>query len=264
MAHIAGKLGHVYGGALVLETCEAAWTAGSVASAMSTVAGKVGTNCTRATTTTCEATTLIQYKAISSTNITAYDGIYFWLRTSMATTAGQLQFLVDETNTCASPEESLNIPATGVATWHQCFARMTTPSALDAVLAVGLYQVANLDNGTFDVDDVEALAELDGIKSWSLDYTADTLEVTDFDDNGIKSYIAGGSGWSGSFEGFKEGVPLGIGSEVYLTFGESETAYQNWIGKVIITGAHPQTSHDGIVTYAYDFQGTGELQPPDA
>ena len=111
---------------------------------------------------------------------------------------------------------------------------------------------------------VDAASNVTGVKSWTLDYTADPLETTDFADAGVKSYVIGGSGWSGSFEGLKDGVPISIGSEVYLVLGESSTASQNWIGKVIVTGAHPNTAFDGVVTYSYDFQGTGALEVPMA
>jgi len=99
--------------------------------------------------------------------------------------------------------------------------------------------VTDLADGTFDIDDIEALKEIDGIKSWTLDYTADTLDATDFDSAGFKEYIVGASGWSGSFEGYKDGVPLSIGAEVYLVLGESTTANNNWIGKASLRVVMP-------------------------
>ena len=260
---ISGKVGNVYSSALLVEDCEDIWTQGAVGCTTSQTTGKVGTYATRVTTAAVGTNYLIQYEVVSL-NLSAYDGIYWWARSSLTTAAGDIQLLLDDTNTCASPLETLNFPALTAATWKQCFARLAAPTLLSSVLAVGQQQITDLADGTFDVDDVQALKEIDGIKSWTLDYTADTLEATDFDDAGTKAYIVGGSGWSGSFEGFKDTTPLGIGSEVYLVLGESTTAYQNWIGKVIITGCHPATSHDGIVTYSYDFQGTGELGTPGA
>lgn len=107
---------------------------------------------------------------------------------------------------------------------------------------------------------VDAASEVTGIKSWTLDYTADALETTDFDDAGVKTYIIGGSGWSGTFEGYKDGVPLPLaGAAVTIKLYESQTASQFWTGSAFIIGIHPATSHDGIVTYSYDFQGTGSL-----
>ena len=99
-----------------------------------------------------------------------------------------------------------------------------------------------------------------GIKSWTLDYTADTLETTDFEDVGIKSYIIGGKGWSGSFEGYKDAAPIAMaGAEITLTLNENATLF--WTGQAFITGIHINTSHDGIVTCSYDFQGTAALTP---
>jgi len=109
---------------------------------------------------------------------------------------------------------------------------------------------------------VDAASEVLGIKSWTLDYTVDTLDATDFDDAGTKAYIVGCSGWSGSFEGYKEGgvAPLTLaGAAVNLALKETQTDTQKWTGSAYITGIHVNTSHDGIVTYAYDFQGTGAL-----
>ena len=263
MAKVSGKAGHVYGGALLIEDCEDTWNEQVVAGVtLSTQTGKVGTNCARAATVTVGIAILMSEVIVK--NLAAYDGVYLWARSSLTTAAGDLQILLDDTANCASPLETLSLPVLTAATWKQCFVRLATPASDTALISIGLKSAVDLADGNFDVDDVEALAELDGLKSWTIDYTADVLETTDFADAGVKAYIIGGSGWSGSFEGFKDGAPLGIGSEVYLVLGESSTASQNWIGKVIVTGAHPNVAMDGIVTYGYDFQGTGALEMPGA
>lgn len=264
MSHISGKNGAVYTGATVVEDCEDAWTAGSGAIAVSTTTGKVGTNCARGTTTSLGADALMMYETISSKDLTSYDGIYFWFRSSVNTSAGDLHFLIDENNDCSAPEEAIDLPALTANTWKRCWCKMSNPSVLNAVLSVGIKQITDLADGTFDIDDVEAIAEVDGIKSWSLDYTADTLETTDFGDAGVKSFIIGGSGWSGTFEGLKDGVPLGIGSQVLLVLGESDTVGQNWLGDAFITGVSPSVAHDGTVNYTYTFQGSGSLECPAA
>ncbi len=111
---------------------------------------------------------------------------------------------------------------------------------------------------------VDTGSAVSGIKSWTLDYTADILETTDFADVGIKTYIIGGSGWSGSFEGFKDAAPLalavgGVVAPIALVLKENQTSTQWWSGTAFITGIHINTSDDGIVTYGYDFQGTAGL-----
>ena len=63
-----------------------------------------------------------------------------------------------------------------------------------------------------------AAATVVGIKSWTLDYTQDALETTDFGDSGLKNYIAGLSGWAGSFEGYKDGAPTALGAQTLIEF----------------------------------------------
>lgn len=104
-----------------------------------------------------------------------------------------------------------------------------------------------------------AAATVAGIKSWALDHTYIALETTGFDSSGHKAFIPGIDEWAGSFEGFKDGAPLAIGTEIALILLESAVATQKWLGQAIITGVHPKTSVDGAVEYSYDFQGTGAL-----
>lgn len=103
-----------------------------------------------------------------------------------------------------------------------------------------------------------------GVKSWSLDYVVDALETTDFGDSGHRSYIPGLDGWSGAFEGYKNGVPIGIGVQIALILEESTNTTQRWSGSAIITGCHPTVDVEGVVTYNYDFQGTAALTVPTA
>ena len=109
---------------------------------------------------------------------------------------------------------------------------------------------------------VDAASEVTGVKSWTIDYVFDTPEGTGFDSSGRREYVIGLSGWSGSFEGVKDGVPLTIGSSLSIALKESQTASQKFTGTAIVTGLHVTTAVDGIVTYSYDFQGTGALVIP--
>ena len=108
-------------------------------------------------------------------------------------------------------------------------------------------------------------SDVAGIKSWTLDYTVDILDTTDFADgaatNAARTFVPGLSTWSGSFTGFKDGAPQGLGftTAITLTLEESETATQKYSGSAWITGQHITTSVDGTVDYTYDFQGTSEL-----
>ncbi len=262
MAHLSGKNGGVYTESLLVEDCEDSWdehVEGGCTS--STTAGKVGTNAARVTTVAVGADVVMMSEVITK-DLTAYHALIFWARSSLSPSALSLKLQLDDTAECASPLESLVVPALTAATWQHCLAVLSDPSALASLISVGLYADIDLADGTFDIDDVRAVKEDQGIKSWTLDYVQEMLEVTDFANSGVRAYIPGGSGWSGSFEGFKDAAPLAIGSEVYLALGETDTPGQSWIGKAIIMAVHPSTGFDGLVTYSYDFQGTDALQVP--
>ena len=108
---------------------------------------------------------------------------------------------------------------------------------------------------------VDSPAAVTGIKSWSLEYTVAMLNTTDFADAGVSSFIPGITEWSGSFEGFKDGTPqaLTTGASVTLKLYETQQANEFWTGECFINAVRPSTDHDGIVSYTYDFQGTGVL-----
>jgi hypothetical protein len=102
-------------------------------------------------------------------------------------------------------------------------------------------------------------SEVVGIKSWKLDHTFDTLDSTGFDSSGHRYFLPSLDGWSGSFEGFKDGAPLTIGTEIALELKQSATSTQKYTGQAIIHGAHPSVSVDGLNVISYDFTGTGAL-----
>ena len=108
-------------------------------------------------------------------------------------------------------------------------------------------------------------AQVVGVREWSLADVNNPLETSGFDTGQDKAFIAGQNEWSGSFNGYKDGAPLGKGTAVAISLREVDgTATTYWTGNVIITGRQGGSSVDGLVTYAYDFQGTGALTPPSA
>ena len=119
---------------------------------------------------------------------------------------------------------------------------------------------------------VGASTAIAGINQWSLDYTVDMLETTDFAASGIATYIPGVNRWSGTFSGYKDGAPetLGTVSVVDLWMAETATAAaassqtRVWKGSAYLSGIHPTINFDGVAVYAYDFQGTASITPPTA
>lgn len=101
-----------------------------------------------------------------------------------------------------------------------------------------------------------------GIRSWAIDYTGDPLETTDFEDSGHKTFLMGLDGWTGSFEGFGQpgwSTNAALGTTYVGSFFVSGSTGSYYYGSVIITGASPATSVDGLNTVSYSFQGSGAL-----
>lgn len=258
MPAISGKTGHVYTNSLVVEDCSDTWNEQAIGGVtLSTTTGKDG-NAARATTVGVGVSILMS--EVISVDLSAYKTIMAWVRSSVATSAGNLQLLLDNTANCASPLETLNIPALLANTWTRVLLHLSNPAALTAVISIGLKQAIDLADGMFDIDDVRALKSVPGTGAWTLTYKSGTEETTDFDSLGIEEHISTILGWSGTFEGLKKDVPLSIGQQAWLSLSESTTAGQAWNGQAVITDVEPSVDTKGIVGYKYSFIGTGELQ----
>ena len=101
-----------------------------------------------------------------------------------------------------------------------------------------------------------------GVRAWSIDYVANVQDTSGYDTDQPKTFTVTQTEWSGSFEGFKDGAPLAIGTVLAAELHESAVATQKWSGNIYITAIRPGSSVDGVTTYAYDFQGTGVLTVP--
>ena len=138
MAHASGINGAVYSNNTLVEDCEDAWNEQVIGGCTSsTTTGKVGTNAARVTTVGIGATTVLESEVIAL-DLTAYDAVMFWARSSLSPSAGNLELLLDDTADCASPLENLDLPGLTAATWfmwcrtratcRQSFRKPATPS----------------------------------------------------------------------------------------------------------------------------------------
>lgn len=265
MGHISGKAGSVFLSSYLLEDCEDDWAneANVTSASHDHTDYKVGSASVKIVTATNLSTNaLVATEATTGTlDISACNGLTAWVKSSLAMDAGDWQLLTDETASCANPQAH-DIPALAASTWTFISINQDMSGGdYNAVVSVGLKQVTDLAALNFWIDDIRAYKAEAGIKSWTVDYTADTLETTDFGSAGVKEYIIAGSSWAGTFEGYKDGAPLAIGQQYGIKLYESATSTQIWTGFVVITGVHPSVGNDGVVSYAYDYQGTGALVP---
>ena len=143
-----------------VDDCELAWVAGSVNVAVTADATfeKVGTYCVKAVEAGGSgAGAILAYKAISSKNLTGCDKIEFWMYSSIALTAGQLQIHLSSTAIIASAEETIDIPAMTAATWYRHSLSLEAPHSDSAIISVGINQVSDVGAFTFYVDDIIAV-----------------------------------------------------------------------------------------------------------
>jgi predicted secreted protein len=107
------------------------------------------------------------------------------------------------------------------------------------------------------------------IANWSLDLGADDIDVTSFDSNGWKEFLAGLKEWSGSIEGNfvstdTDGQKAILqawvnGTELVFTFEVSSGV--SFTGNAYVKPSI-EVPVDGKASFSCDFQGTGPLILP--
>ena len=95
--------------------------------------------------------------SITSKDISEYDYIEFWIRSSVATSAGNLKILLDNTANCASPLETLNVPALSADTWTFCRVALSNPEIDTEIISVGLEYDSDLGACTVWLDDISVV-----------------------------------------------------------------------------------------------------------
>ena len=113
------------------------------------------------------------------------------------------------------------------------------------------------------------------IKNWSLDCGADDIDVSNFDSDGWKEFLAGLKEWSGSFEGNFVYDDPATGNKkgqkaIFQLWLNSEAAEisLNVNNEIELTGdalfkPSMEVPHDDKASFSCDYQGTGKLTLPD-
>ena len=142
----------------LLEDCEDAWTAGSNATVTAdTGFKKLGKASVKVVVVSAGASEILAYEDISSIDISDATKVEFWLYSSIAVSAGDLQIRLDDTAAIASAVESIDIPAMDANTWYRHSLSLANPQSDTAIISLGIFQVTNLADFTFYIDDVIAV-----------------------------------------------------------------------------------------------------------
>ena len=97
--------------------------------------------------------------SITSVNLAKYDYIEFWIKSTAATSAGNLKIHLDNGTVTADGNdlESLNVPALTEDTWKYCRVALNNPHTDTAIVSIGLEYDSDLGACTIHLDDIKAV-----------------------------------------------------------------------------------------------------------
>jgi hypothetical protein len=99
---------------------------------------------------------LLATDSITSTDISAYKYLKFWIKSSVTINSGDLQIMLDDTAGCISPKEQLNVGALVANTWTEKSLLLANPALDTDIISIGI--AMDNDKGTFNlwIDQIRA------------------------------------------------------------------------------------------------------------
>ena len=122
--------------------------------------------------------------SITSKDISKYDYIEMWVKSTVATSAGNLKLLLDDSASCASPIETLSLPALTADTWTYCRMALSSPELDTAIISVGFEYDSDLGACVVWIDDIKAVIDASALWErldshlWSIDKSNRNLVFT--------------------------------------------------------------------------------------
>ena len=125
----------------------------------------LGTNSSKIVLSSAIGAGRVAYENFSSVNLSGYTELHFYIRSSVVTSAGDLQIRVSEENTggTGASYEDLDVPALVADEWRACGVAFTGAAATrNAVLSVSLVVATDLGAQIVYIDDVKAVKKFTG------------------------------------------------------------------------------------------------------
>lgn len=145
----------------VIHNCDAVWDElvdGDVTASLDNNLEIEGSGCLKLVVAAgAGATDILATDAIISVDLYDCDQIEIWVRSTVALDAGDLQVLLDATASCASPLESLDIPATSANTGTHHVISLANAHLDGAIISVGIKMVTDKGAFTLYVDRIRAV-----------------------------------------------------------------------------------------------------------
>ena len=160
---------------LVLDDCEDAWDEDVPANftvSLDAADKMVGTSSVKVDIAAAAAADSILCEVVApGTALPKFTHLEFWIKCSIATTAGDFKIHLDDTAKCANAIEVLNVPALVANTWTHVRLALATPQLDSAIISLGL---------EYDVDIGACTVHLDDFRAVRLATVATPLQVSQF------------------------------------------------------------------------------------
>ena len=146
---------------LVIDDCEDAWDEDVPANftvSLDTTDKVVGTSSVKVDiAAAATAGTILCEVVAPGTALPKFTHLEFWIKSSVATAAGDLQILLDDTAKRVSPLETLNVPALVADKWTHVRVALLTPQLDTAIISLGLKYTVDIGACTIHLDDFRAV-----------------------------------------------------------------------------------------------------------
>ncbi len=146
---------------LLIDDCEDAWDEDVPANyvvSLDSIDKMVGASSVKVDISAAGVAGTILCEVVSpGTALPKFTHIEFWIKSSVATNAGDLQILLDDTAKCVSPIETLNVPALVANVWTHVRLALATPQLDTAIISLGLKYTVDVGACTIHLDDFRAV-----------------------------------------------------------------------------------------------------------
>ena len=144
-----------------LSTADSAWTAlTNVTSTADTSDKKEGTASADLFIGASFATGTAAYENLASAaDFTSIDTVTLWVKSTVVTSLGDIEIILDDSPACGTALENIDIPALAADTWTQVSLTITDNTDMSAIACVGLNVVTDNGAQTVNLDDIYGAAQ---------------------------------------------------------------------------------------------------------
>jgi len=170
----------------IIEECDDDWDEQTVSGVTRTLDDEDkmhGGASVRLQTTSIGTNTILASEVIDE-DLSKFTHLDFWMKSTVATSAGDLTIRLSSSANAASATDDLQVPALTANTWKRCRVALGNPHLDTAIISIGVRQVTDLADAYFWIDQVRAVRAETGTWKpvnpihWKIDSYARELDFT--------------------------------------------------------------------------------------